>query len=180
MNATECIKGRRSIRQFTDEAVSHELLEEIVSVASYAPSWKNTQITRYVAIEGALKDEIADSCFSVYPGNGAMIKNAPMLIAVTYVKNRSGFERDGSYSTAKEDRWQNFDTGIATEAFCLAAYERGLGSVILGLFDEAPLSEKIGLSQDRGLAALIVLGHPAVSPEAPKRKEVAELLNFMK
>ncbi len=49
-----------------------------------------------------------------------------MLIAVTFIKGRCGFERDGSYSTKKEDRWQMFDTGAACQTFCLAAKEKGL------------------------------------------------------
>ena len=51
MNATECIKGRRSIRKYKEQRVEHSLLESIISTASFSPSWKNTQITRYIAIE---------------------------------------------------------------------------------------------------------------------------------
>ncbi len=50
MTAKECIKGRRSIRRFKSDKIEHELLAEIIETASYAPSWKNTQITRYVAV----------------------------------------------------------------------------------------------------------------------------------
>ena len=60
MTAKECIVGRRSIRKFTDQPVSHELLEQIVEIASYAPSWKNTQVARYIAVEGEMKDKVAD------------------------------------------------------------------------------------------------------------------------
>ena len=52
MTAKECITGRRSIRQYTDQPVSHDLLAQIVETASYAPSWKHTQIVRYIAVEG--------------------------------------------------------------------------------------------------------------------------------
>lgn len=52
MTANECIRGRRSIRQFSDKPVSHDVLSRIVETASYAPSWKNTQIVRYIAVEG--------------------------------------------------------------------------------------------------------------------------------
>lgn len=179
MNATECIKGRRSIRTFTSEPVSHELLDEIVEVARFAPSWKNTQISRYIAVEGAKKAELAEKCFEAWKGNADMVAAAPMVIALTYIKNRSGFERDGSYSTSKEDRWQNFDTGIAAEAFCLAAYERGLGTVILGIFDETKAAKVLDIPEDRGVAAFIVIGHPANNPEAPKRKEVSELVTYL-
>lgn len=178
MTAKECIRGRRSIRQFTDQPVSHELLSQIVETASYAPSWKNTQIVRYIAVEGELKDRIASDCTSAYAKNGEIIQNAPMLIAVTMVKNRSGFERDGSYSTPKEGGWQMFDAGVASEAFCLAAYEQGLGTVIMGIFDEAKAASYLALPEDRELVALIPMGYPAESPAAPRRKSVEELLSY--
>ena len=135
MTAKECIRGRRSIRKFRDTKVDHRLLEEIVETASYAPSWKHTQIVRYVAVEGALKDKIGSECTSMFPNNGVIIQNAPMLIAVTVIKNRCGYERDGSFTTPRKDTWQMYDAGVASEAFCLAAYEQGIGSVIVGIFD---------------------------------------------
>lgn len=58
MNARECIMGRRSIRSYTDQPVPHELINEVVEAASYAPSWKHTQIVRYIAVEGSLKAEV--------------------------------------------------------------------------------------------------------------------------
>lgn len=178
MTAKECIKGRRSIRKFADTPVSRDVIADIVETASYAPSWKHTQITRYIAVEGELKDKIADECTSAYAKNGEIIKNAPMLIAVTFIKNRSGFERDGSYSTPKEGGWQMFDAGVASEAFCLAAYEQGLGTVIMGIFDEAKAASLLEVPEERELVALIPIGYPAESPTAPKRKSVEELLSF--
>lgn len=178
MTAKECIKGRRSIRKFADTPVSRDVIADIVETASYAPSWKHTQITRYIAVEGELKDKIADECTGAYAKNGEIIKDAPMLIAVTFIKNRSGFERDGSYSTPKEDGWQMFDAGVASEAFCLAAYEQGLGTVIMGIFDEAKAASLLEVPEERELVALIPIGYPAESPAAPKRKSVEELLSF--
>ena len=178
MTANECIRGRRSIRQFKDTPVSREVLESIVETASYAPSWKHTQITRYIAVEGSLKEQIATECTSAYAKNGEIISNAPMLVAVTFIKNRSGFERDGSFSTPKEGGWQMFDAGIATEAFCLAAYEQGLGTVILGIFDEAKAASLLDIPEDRELVALIPIGFPAEEPVAPRRKPVEELLSY--
>lgn len=178
MTAKECIKGRRSIRKFADTPVSRDVIADIVETASYAPSWKHTQITRYIAVEGELKDKIADECTSAYAKNGEIIKNAPMLIAVTFIKNRSGFERDGSYSTPKEGGWQMFDAGVASEAFCLTAYEQGLGTVIMGIFDEAKAASLLEVPEERELVALIPIGYPAESPAAPKRKSVEELLSF--
>ncbi len=177
MTAKECITGRRSIRRFADRPVSHELLSRIVETASFAPSWKNTQITRYIAVEGEAKAALA-KCTSLFPGNGAIMESAPVVIAVTIITGRSGYERDGSFSTPKGDRWQMYDAGIASEAFCLAAHEEGLGTVILGLFDEEEAAKLLNLPEGRQLAALIPVGYPAEAPAAPRRKTVEELLSF--
>lgn len=179
MTATECILERRSIRKYKTDAVDHELLKKIIETASYAPSWKNTQITRYVVAEGALKDKIADEGTSIFPGNGSIIRNAPALIAVTVIKNRSGFERDGSFSTDRGDGWQMYDAGVASQTFCLAAHEAGLGTVIMGLFDRPVCERLLQISEDRELVALIPIGYPDIEPEAPKRKTVDELVSFI-
>jgi nitroreductase len=71
-----------------------------------------------------------------------------------------------------------YDAGIASEAFCLAAYEEGLGSVILGLFDRKIISDLLELPEDRELVALIPVGFPDEEPSAPKRKTSEDLLSF--
>ena len=127
MNTTECIRTRRSIRKFKAAPVDHSLLESLISDTSYSPSWKNSQITRFIAIEDS---SILDSIVQDYTPsfNSDIIKQVPVLLAVTFVKGRSGFERDGSFSTKKGDRWQMFDVGVACQTFCLAAHNAGLGS----------------------------------------------------
>lgn len=180
MEVMECIKTRRSCRKFTEEPVSHDVLEEIVSAAAYAPSWKNTQITRYLVVEDKEKiSTIASDCVLGFEYNTKTIQRCAALVVVTMVKNRSGFEKDGSFTTSKGDRWEMFDAGIATQTFCLAAHEKGLGSVILGVFDEEKIGEVIAVPEGQQVAALIAIGYPAVQPEAPKRKEVEELLSFI-
>lgn len=177
MTAKECIKGRRSIRAFSQEPVSHELIAEVVETASYAPSWKHTQIVRYIAVEGELKDKIA-ACTSAYARNGEIIAAAPMVMVVTIIKGRSGFERDGSFSTHRGEGWQMFDAGVASEAFCLAAHEKGLGTVIMGIFDDDKVAELLELPEGRDVIALIPVGYPAETPTAPRRKPVEEMVTF--
>ncbi len=178
MTATECIKGRRSIRRFKPDKIEPEVLAQIVETASYAPSWKNTQIARYIAVEGELKDQIAAQGTDLFPNNGRIIENSPMLIAVTVIKNRCGYERDGSFTTPRKDTWQMYDAGIASQTFCLAAYEKGIGSVILGIFDQEKIESLLQLPEDRELVALIPIGYPDEAPVAPKRKSVEDLLSF--
>ncbi|MCR4584710.1 MAG: nitroreductase family protein [Lachnospiraceae bacterium] len=180
MNVKECILGRRSIRKYSDKPVDDDIIREIVEEASYSPSWKHTQITRYIAVKDpALKSRIAKEGTTIWAGNGTIIEQAPVLVAVTILKGRSGYERDGSFSTEREDRWQFFDAGIASQTFCLAAHEHGLGTVILGLFDIDTIRNILEIPEDRDLVALIPLGYPAEEPSAPRRKEVSELLNII-
>ena len=178
MNTTECIRTRRSIRKFKAAPVDHSLLESLISDTSYSPSWKNSQITRFIAIEDS---SILDSIVQDYTPsfNSDIIKQVPVLLAVTFVKGRSGFERDGSFSTKKGDRWQMFDVGVACHTFCLAAHYAGLGSVIMGIWDEDGITKLLKLPDDQELAALIAVGWPDVDPDVPMRKSVDELLTYL-
>ena len=72
-----------------------------------------------------------------------------------------------------------FDVGIACQTFCLAAHEAGLGTVIMGIWDEDGITELLNIPEDQELAALIAIGYPDIDPPAPKRKSVEELLTFI-
>ena len=119
MDFIEGIKSRRSIRKFTDEAVTKEQIEEIVDIARFAPSWKNSQSVRYLCImDKAVKDKIAEEAVMNFEWNTTIMKGAPALVLVLTVDKRAGYERDGSASTSKGEHWQSFDAGIAAETFC--------------------------------------------------------------
>ncbi|MBQ2258106.1 MAG: nitroreductase family protein [Lachnospiraceae bacterium] len=180
MEALKCIETRRSVRKFKDEALDHEVLEAVVKEASFAPSWKNSQVVRYVVVENQeIKSKIANDAVLGFTYNTGTIEKAAALVVVTMIHGRSGFEKDGSYTTSKEDRWEMFDAGIATQTFCLAAHEKGIGSVIMGIFDEDKVAELISLEEGRKVAALIAVGYPDEEPAQPKRKEVGELVRFL-
>ena len=180
METIKCIETRRSIRKFKAQQIPHELMQEIISAAAYAPSWKNTQVTRYVVVEdAAIKSKIADEATLGFEHNKGIINGAAALVVVTLVHGRSGFERDGSYTTSKEDRWEVFDTGLATQTFCLAAHDKGVGSVILGIFDESKVAEILGIDEGQRVAALVAVGYADEAPEAPKRKSADDLLKFV-
>ncbi|MBO5088195.1 MAG: nitroreductase family protein [Lachnospiraceae bacterium] len=180
MDALECIKTRRSIRKFKEEPVSQETVNAIIEAASYAPSWKNTQISRYHIVENKeILQEIADNCVLDFEFNQKTINRAPQLVVVSMIEKRCGYEKDGSFSTSKEDRWEMFDAGIASQTFCLAAHDMGVGTVILGIFDEEKVAKAISLPEGQKVAALIAMGYPNQECEAPKRKTVEELVNYI-
>ena len=177
MNTVECIKTRRSIRSFKERAVEAEVIAKVVDVAAYAPSWKNSQTTRYIAVlDKALKDRLAKECMMGFEYNVGTANGAPAMVVVTTVNNRSGFERDGSATTSKGTHWQSFDAGIATQTFCLAAHENGLATVIMGIFDEEKVKEVVGVPEGQSVSALVAIGYAADEPSAPRRKTSDDLL----
>ncbi len=179
MEAVACIKTRRSVRKYTDEMVPHDVFEQIVDAARFAPSWKNTQVVRYVIVEDA--DRIRKICEEGLMGfelNQKTVGRAKQLVIVTYVEKRSGYERDGSYSTSKGAGWEMFDAGVATQTFCLAAHAYGVGSVIMGIFDDQKVGELIDLPENQKVAAVLAVGYPAFAPDAPPRKEVSDLVTY--
>lgn len=180
MNVTECIKNRKSIREFKNKTITEEKLREIIDTTRYYPSWKNAQIVRFVVVDNKdLKAKIATECTDVFPSNGKIIKGADKLVAITAIKKRSGYTREGEPQTPRGNGWQMFDAGIATQTFCLAAYEEGIGSVVLGLFDENKVGEYINISEDRELIALVAIGYPDIDPPKRPRKEVDEILEII-
>lgn len=179
MQTIDTIKTRRSIRSFKQDKIPRELLCEIIEAASFAPSWKNTQTARYIVIEDrALIEKIADECVLGFEYNTKTMKKAPALVVITTVRGRSGYERDGSFSTSKGSHWESFDAGIAAQTFCLAAHEKGLGTVIMGIFDEDKVAEAADIPEGQSVSALIPIGYPDISPTAPARKSVEELVSF--
>lgn len=180
MEALECIKTRRSVRKFTEQPVDRALLEQVVAAAAYAPSWKNTQIARYTVVtDSAKKQRLADECMMDFAFNQKTSSHAPALVVVTAITGRSGYERDGSFSTSQGTHWQSFDAGVAAQTFCLAAHALGLGAVIMGIFDEAKVRAVLDLPAEQMVSAIIAIGHPAEQPVCPKRKDVDTLLQFV-
>ncbi|MEG0828993.1 MAG: nitroreductase family protein [Anaerovoracaceae bacterium] len=180
MDLIKCIKERRSIRKFEDKKVPHELLEEIADVAAFAPSWKNTQIVRYLVLEDKEKmAKLATDCVLGFKYNTKTMTYAPALILVTGVSGRSGYEKDGQPTTPKGNGWEMFDAGVATQTFCLTAHEKGLGTVIMGIFDEDKVKEVIEIPEGQQLEAIIAIGYPAVTPDVPPRKKGTDLVSYL-
>ena len=176
MNAKECIETRRSIRKYKNEAIPAAVLSEIIVTAKFAPSWKNTQIARYhVVTNPELKETIANDCVCGYTKT---LLQAPAIVVLSYVTKRCGYERDGSFSTSKEDRWEMFDAGIATQTFCLAAHDKGIGTCIMGIFDEEKVAEALNLPEDQKVGAVIAAGYADIAPDAPPRKDLETLLTI--
>lgn len=179
MDAITCLISRRSIREYTAEALTQTDIENVVEMAQMASCWENTQPVRYVAIlEQDLKNRLADEATKKFPWNTENIHAAPALVALCMVKGLSGYEPDGKFSTAKGTHWQSFDSGVAAAHFCLAANALELGTLIMGRYDEEKVKEILDLPENYDVSALIAIGHPEVIPAANERKPLSEVLCF--
>lgn len=180
MEALQNIKERRSIRRYQDTPVTAEQLTEIVDAVRFAPTFKNSQTVRYHAVlDKTLKDKIADEGTLNFSKNSRNIRSAAALVILTTVNGIAGFEPDGSFTTAQGTHWQSFDAGIACQTFCLAAHDKGLGTLIMGIYDEPKIRELVGLPEGEIISALIAVGYPEENPAAPARKEVSEILEII-
>lgn len=181
MDLIKGIQERRSVRRFKEQPIPRTVIEEIVGAASFAPSWKNTQTVRYIVVEDREKIAALASreCMAGFDFNVATVSQAQAVVILTTVGGLSGYEKDGSFSTAKGGGWEMFDAGAAAQTFCLAAHAKGVGTVIMGYFDEEAISRIVKIPAGQKISALIPMGYPNVKPPVPLRKPVSELVSFI-
>jgi len=181
MDAVKMLKERRSVRKFSDRSVDRELIKELVSTSTYAPTWANTQTARYNIVDDKETLSQLAECMNGFAFNQKTTTRAAGVIVLSAVKGLSGYSPTGEIDTKKGDTWKFFDAGIAAQTFCLAAYEQGLGTVILGIFDEDKAAKIINLPENEVVECIIAYGYPEtdeVKP-APKRLDVDEVIRFI-
>lgn len=133
MEIDKVMEKRRSIRQYKTECVKKSDIETIIKAAILAPSWKNSQVTRYHVIQSQPMLNQIKKTLPEFNQNNA--KDAPVLIVTTIVLNRSGFERDGTPSTELRNEWGFYDCGLQTMNLLLKATELGLATLVMGIRD---------------------------------------------
>jgi nitroreductase len=176
MDLMEAIKGRRSIRKYKPDPVPEEALRTLIEAVRWTPSWANTQCWEIIVVKDPkVKSDLA---VALPKGNPALssMTDAPLLLILCGKKEISGYYK-GEPSTEKGD-WLMFDTGLAMENLCLAAYALGLGTVIIGRFDHRKVAEILGVPQKVEVVAMTPIGYPATEGSAPKRKEISEFVFY--
>ena len=113
MELNECINTRRSIRKYQEKQVSKDTILEIIKAAQMAPSWKNSQVSRYYVVTSEEKLKMIKECLPDFNQNNT--KDAPVIIVSTVVNGRSGFDREGNYETHLKDGFQFFDSGLQVQ-----------------------------------------------------------------
>lgn len=175
MELQTCIEQRRSVRKYKNQSVPRELIREIIKAATFAPSWKNSQVSRYYVAEGNAKKELAS-----YLGefNGRNVQDAPVLIVSTVVNKRSGFTRAGEYETHLKDGFQYYDCGRQSMNLCLKAHELGLATLVMGIYDEAAIRKLFDIDESQIIVAVTAVGYADGETSMPKRKSVDDITVF--
>ena len=174
MSVLEVIRGRRSVRRFTEEPVSSEELEKVLEAARWAPSWVNVQPWKIIIVKNPEKKEALKE--TLLPKNPAAkgLDQAPVLLVLVGEKGKSGLYGD-TFATDKGD-WYMFDLGIAAQNIALAAHSLGLGTVHVGAIDHKKAGAILGVAEGFEVVEILTLGRPAFDPKAPPRKELREFV----
>ena len=174
MELMEAIKNRRSIRKFKSDPVPDEALQTLMEAVRWSPSWANTQCWEVIVVKDPkVKTEVLKAVPRTNPAHSAMVE-VPVILILCGKKAISGCYR-GKPVTAKGD-WLMFDTGIAIQNLCLAAYSLGLGTVVVGMFDHKKAEEILKVPQNIEVVAMTPLGYPATGGATPKRKDISEFV----
>ena len=165
------IMARRSVRQYLDKPVEHELLEVVVRAGINAPSGMNRQpwIIRVVEDQQLIADVnevfMQENPEQVKrdPTFKNMFRNAPNLICVCTPAKGGG----------------ELDAGLLGENMMLAAQSLGLGTCCLGGPVRFLLSnekckffiDRLDIPEDYKLNYIIAIGYPDEQPDAKPRDE---------
>jgi Nitroreductase len=158
MDVTKAIQSRRSIRKYTEEPVSGDDIEALLTAAMHAPSAENEQPWHFVIIQ----DRKTLEAISRLSPTAPMVKYAPLAIAVCADRNLEKFP----------GLWV-LDCSAATENILLAATARGLGAVWTAVypFDDRVngIKKLLKMPDDVVPLCIIPVGRPAETPAPVNR-----------
>jgi nitroreductase len=161
MDVFEAIKGRRSVRQFTDKPIGKDNLERLLDAARWAPTASNQQRWRFVVVTSPSVKELIRK---FAPGIFIM----PAAFIVICAEKEAG-------AKPWDEATYLADCAIAAQNIMLAAYEMGIGSCPALSYAKVAVQEILNLPQDVEPLLIITLGYPAEDPEPPPRLELNQI-----
>ena len=178
MELQTAFETRRSIRHYdAEKKVTKEQVETLIKAASLAPSWKNTQTSRYYCVLS--EDKVAEFSQKCLPEfNQKNSAGAGALIVTTFVKGLVGFDNVGNPVNEAGDGWGYYDLGLQNENLLLKATELGLDTLVMGIRDGEAIREMLNIPETENVVAVIAVGYKAKEANMPKRKELEEIAKF--
>lgn len=174
----ELIISRQSDRKYSDKPVEKEKLDRIIEAGRMAPSACNAQPWKFIVVtEPMLISKIAEAASAKLIGMNTFVAQAPVqLIVVREKPNMSS--KVGS--TIKNKDYSLIDIGIASENICLQARAEGIGSCIIGWFDEKMLRKLLGIPRSKRVELIITIGYSLSDHREKKRKPPEETISYNK
>jgi nitroreductase len=174
----ELVSSRQSVRRYDGRKIEKEKLSRCLEAARLAPSASNSQPWKYIVIDDPeLKNKVAKQTYSELIAFNKFALQAPVIIVIVLEKPKT-ITRIGIAIKKKE--WPLIDIGVSAEHFCLQAAEEGLGTCMLGWFNEKPIKKLLGVPEKKSVALLITVGYPVNGyPHREKiRKRIEEVCGF--
>jgi len=166
MNVSECIKARRSVRNYLDREVEKEKLNRVLDAARLAPSANNRQHWKFVVVtDPGLRKQLAQAA-----KNQKFVAEAPVVIAACAT------ETDHIMTCGHPSHL--VDLAIAIDHMTLAARELGLGTCWIGAFHQNEVRKILGIPEELEVVELLPLGYPAEWPPAKPRKKLDEIVSY--
>jgi nitroreductase len=176
MNFPELVKTRQSVRKYSSKVVEAEKIARCVEAARLAPSACNSQPWKFIIVDDApLKDRIAKETYNAVVTFNKFVKEAPVIVAIVMEKPTMISQIGGRI---KDKDFYLIDIGIAAEHFCLQAAEEGLGTCMLGWFNEKKIAEMLNLPKNKRIGLLITLGYSDSSLREKIRKTTDEIVKY--
>ena len=178
MEFEELLKKRQSVRKYISQPVEKEKIDKLISAVHFSPSACNSQPWRLIIVdEPELKNEVAKATFSKTIAFNKFAVEVP-VIAVFVIEKAKLIAKIGG--SLKNQEYPMYDIGIAAAHFCLQAAELGLGTCMIGWFDEKRIQQLLKIPEKRKIGLVITLGY---APEDYKlrqkiRKPVSEIFGF--
>lgn len=177
MDFLDLAKKRQSTRAYDiDRNVEREKIERIIEAARLAPSACNAQPWHFIVVDDVdLKNKVADAASARLLGMNHFTKQAPVHILIVEEKPNLSSSVGG---LLKDKHFAFVDIGIAASHICLAAEAEGLGTCILGWFDEKKMRKLLDIPKSKRVLLDIVVGYPAQELREKKRKDMHEICSF--
>lgn len=173
------ISTRQSDRGYTNQPIEKEKIEKILDAVRIAPSACNAQPWKFIVVDDEeIKNKLADTTSSKILGMNHFTKQAPVHIVIVM---ESANLTSNFGSLVKRKHFPLIDIGIAAEHICLAATAEGLGSCMVGWFDESAVKKLLSIPKSKRPMLIITLGYPA-KPETreKRRKEIGQVVSYNK
>ena len=173
----ELAQARQSDRSFEPgRTIEREVLERIMEAGRIAPSACNGQPWHFTVItDKELLPQVGKATASL--GMNKFVKDASALVLITH-ESTNLTSRLGC--GIKDKDFPMMDLGIASAYITLAAEDEGVGSCILGWFDEKKIKQLAGIPEEKRLMLIIALGYAAKPKRKKVRKEWEKVVSFEK